>query len=183
MCFMHTCSDNTISILGRYVCDDESRVECGLRFVQSLLGLRLERHNRLALRHSSTIHLDAANLIHHHTCQREFWFEELDRMMCQDAHTCEQPCKQFCKAPELTNKLTNYKPNYPTDCDYGLLLDLMLLKLQFYQNQIYMVLSFPHFLHSLICSLLVTSFLVFILINLLTPTTLITRGHFLFPKP
>ena len=52
-----------------------------------------------------------------------FWFEELDRIMCQDAHACEQLCKRFGKAPRLTYKLTNYKPSFPNDCDYDLLLD------------------------------------------------------------
>jgi hypothetical protein len=49
--------------------------------------------------------------------------EELERMMCLDAHACDQLCKQFRKAPGLTYKLTNYKPDYFDDCDYGLLLD------------------------------------------------------------
>ena len=31
-------------------------------------------------------------------------------------------CKKFCRAPGLTHKLTNYKPNYLNDCDYGLVL-------------------------------------------------------------
>ena len=43
-------------------------------------------------------------------------------MMCQDSHAFAQLSKQFCKAPILTYKLTNYKPNYPDDYDYGLLL-------------------------------------------------------------
>ena len=42
--------------------------------------------------------------------------------MCNDAHACDQLCKQFCKAPGLTYDLTNYKPDYSYDCDVGLLL-------------------------------------------------------------
>jgi hypothetical protein len=88
MFLVHKGSDNTISILGGYVYDNKNHIECGLRVVKSLLGLRLERQNQLALRHSSTILLDSANLICHHTFQGEFWLEELDRMICHDAHAC-----------------------------------------------------------------------------------------------
>ena len=42
-------------------------------------------------------------------------------MMLQDAHACEQLCKQFCKAHGLTYKLTNHNPDYSNDCDHGLL--------------------------------------------------------------
>ncbi len=91
--------------------------------VKSLLGLRLERQNRLFLRNSSTIILDATNPIRHHTFQCEFWLEEMDIMMCLDAHACDQMGKQFCKAPGLTYKLTNYKLDYYDEYDYGLLLD------------------------------------------------------------
>ena len=99
---------NTISILGGHVHDKENYIECGLRLVRSLLGLRLERQNQVVLRHSSTILLDNANPICHHTYKGQSYLEELDRIMCQDAHTCEQLCKQFCKAPGLTYKLTNH---------------------------------------------------------------------------
>ena len=87
--------------------------------------------------------------------------------MCLDAHACDQLCKQFCKAPGLTYNLTNHKPGYFDECDYGLLYwTLTLLKLQFHQTHTSMVLSSPQFLHSLICGLLVTHCLVFILTNL-----------------
>ena len=36
---------------------------------------------------------------------------------------CGQLCRQFCKEPWLTYKLTNHKPDYSDDRDYGLLLD------------------------------------------------------------
>jgi hypothetical protein len=49
-------------------------------------------------------------------------------MICQDAHACEQICKQFCKAPRLIYKLTNYKPKYPNDCDNGFILDSDVVK-------------------------------------------------------
>ena len=39
------------------------------------------------------------------------------------AHACDQLCKQFRKAHGLTYKVTNYKLDYPDDCNYGLLLD------------------------------------------------------------
>jgi hypothetical protein len=116
-------SDDTISIPDGYVCFNENHLECGLRLVKSLLGLRLERQNQLFLRHSSTILLDPANSIWHHTYQEKFWLEELDKMMYQDAHACKQLCKQFCKAPGLTYKLNNYKLVYSNDSDSGLLLD------------------------------------------------------------
>jgi hypothetical protein len=128
MFLVHKVSDNIILILGGYVCCNKSHVECGLRLAQSLLGLRLERQNQLVLRHSSTILLDAANLIYHHVYQGEFWLKELDIMMCEDAHACEQLCKQFCTTPGLTYKLTDYKPNYPNAFDYGLLLDSYVVK-------------------------------------------------------
>ena len=44
-------------------------------------------------------------------------------MMCLNAHACDQLCKQFCKAFGLTYKLTNYKPDYSDECDFGLLLN------------------------------------------------------------
>jgi len=102
MFLVHKISDITISFLGGYVCCNENHIECELRLVKSLLGLRLERQNQLILRHSSKILLDRANPICRHTYQEEFRIEELDRMMCQDAHACEQLCRQFCKAPRLT---------------------------------------------------------------------------------
>ena len=43
---VHNGSDNTLSIPGGYFDDDENHIECGLRVVNSLLGLRLERHNQ-----------------------------------------------------------------------------------------------------------------------------------------
>jgi len=54
--------------------------------------------------------------------------EELDKVMCIDAHAYDQLCKQFCKAPRLTYKLTNHKPDYYNYCDYGLLLDSDVVK-------------------------------------------------------
>ena len=42
---LHNGLDTTISIPGGYAHDNENHIECGLRVVQSLLGLRLERHN------------------------------------------------------------------------------------------------------------------------------------------
>jgi hypothetical protein len=92
------------------------------------LGIHLKRQNQLALRHTFLILLDFDNPIHHHTYQGEFWLEELDTIMCLDANACEQLCKQFCKAPRLTYKLTNYKLKYPNDCDYGLVLDFDVVK-------------------------------------------------------
>jgi hypothetical protein len=94
-----------------------------LRVVTSLLGLRLERHNPLFLRHSATILLDGRNPICHQTYQCEFGLEELDKLTCCDAYACDQLCKQFCKAPGLTYQLANYKPGHSDDNDYGLLLD------------------------------------------------------------
>jgi len=41
MFLVHKGSDNTISIPCGYVCCNEIHVECGLRLVHSLLGLRL----------------------------------------------------------------------------------------------------------------------------------------------
>jgi hypothetical protein len=78
----------------------------------------------LLLRHSSTILLDSGNPIRHHTYQGKLWFEELDRMMCQDKNACEQLCKQSCKAHELTYKVTNHKSDHSSDSDFGLILDL-----------------------------------------------------------
>jgi len=76
-------SDNTISILVGYVRDNEGHVECGFRFVKSLLEIRLEIRNQLCRRHSSIILLDVANPFHNHTYQGEFWLEELqDGVMC-----------------------------------------------------------------------------------------------------
>ena len=40
MFLVHTDSDNTISIPDGYVCSNENHIECGLRVVKSLLGLR-----------------------------------------------------------------------------------------------------------------------------------------------
>jgi len=122
MFLVHTISDNTFSIPGGYVYDNENHIECKLRVVKSLLGLRLKRQNQLVLRHSSAILLDSTNPICHHTFQGEFWLEELESMMCHDTHACDQLCKQFCKAPRLTYKLINHKPDYSNDCDYGLLI-------------------------------------------------------------
>ena len=93
MFLVHNGSDNTISIPSGYVYDNENHVDCGLRVVQSLLGLRLERYNQLFLRNSSTILLDHANPIRYYTFQGEFGLEELDNMMCLDAHACDQLCK------------------------------------------------------------------------------------------
>jgi hypothetical protein len=112
-----------MSILGGYARDNKNPIECGLRVVKSLLGLRLERKNPLFLRNSFTIIIDCKNPIRHHTFQCEFWLEELDGMMCLDAYTCDQLCKYFRKAPGLTYELTNYKPYYSDECDFGLLLD------------------------------------------------------------
>jgi hypothetical protein len=111
MFLAHKGSDNTISIHGGYVHDNDNHVECGLRVAMSLLGLRLERQNKLVLRHSSTILYEYANPIRHHIFQGEFWLEELDRLIYLDAHACDQLCQQFCKAPGLTYKLTNLKLN------------------------------------------------------------------------
>jgi hypothetical protein len=112
MFLVHNGLDNTISILGGYAHDNENHIECGLRVVDSLLRLRLERQNQLFLRNSSTIIIDCKTPIRHHTFQCEFWLEELDGMMCLDAHACDQLCKQFCKAHGLTYELTNYKHDY-----------------------------------------------------------------------
>ncbi len=46
MFLVHNGLDNTISIPGGYVHDNESHIECGLRVVKSLLRLRLERQNQ-----------------------------------------------------------------------------------------------------------------------------------------
>ena len=74
MCLVHKGSDNTISIPSGYVCCNENHLECGVRLVNKyLLGIRLERQNQLILRHSSTILLDYANPIRHHTYQEEFF--------------------------------------------------------------------------------------------------------------
>ena len=102
--------------------------------VKSLLGLRLEKQNQLFLRFSSTILLDYTTPIRHHTFQGDFWLEELDIMTCLDAHACDQLCKQFCKAPGLTYKLTNYKPDFSNVCDYGLLLDSDVVKASISSN-------------------------------------------------
>jgi hypothetical protein len=69
---VHKGTDNTISILGGYVYDNENNIVCGLRLVRLLLRLGLGRQNKLILRHSSTTLIDVANLIHHHTYQGEF---------------------------------------------------------------------------------------------------------------
>ena len=123
MFLVHKGSDNAISIPGGYVNVHEHHVECGLRVVHSLLGIRLQRQNELHLRHSSTILLDCQNTIRHLTFQCEFWLEEIDSLTCSDGHTCNQLCKQFRKAHGLTYQLTNYKPDYSDDTTYGLLLD------------------------------------------------------------
>jgi len=128
MFLVHNGLDNTILILGGYVHDNKNHIECGSSVVKSILGLRLDRQNHLVLRNSSTIILDCKNPIRHHTFQCEFWLEELDRIMCLDAHACDQLCKQFCKAPGLSYKLTNYKLDYSDECDYGLLLDSDVVK-------------------------------------------------------
>jgi hypothetical protein len=123
MFLVHNGADEIISIPGGYAYDNENRIEWGLRLVRSLLGLRLERQNQLILRQSSTILLDHANPICHHTYQGEFWLEELEIMMRHDAHACEQLCKKCCKAPRLTYKLTIHKLEHSNDSDFGLLLD------------------------------------------------------------
>ena len=63
---------NTILIPKGYVHDNENLIECGLRGVTSLLGLRLEIQNQLFLRNSCIIILDAKNPIRYHTFQCEF---------------------------------------------------------------------------------------------------------------
>jgi hypothetical protein len=123
MFLVHKGSDNAISILGGYVNDHENHIECGLRVIHSLLDISLHRHDQLFLRNSSTILLDCKNPIRHHTFQCEFWLEELDSLMCNDAHACNQLCKHIRKASGLTYQLTNYKLDYSDDTDYGLLLD------------------------------------------------------------
>ena len=55
-------------------------------------------------------------------------------MMCQDAHVCKKFCKQLCKAPGLTYKLTNYKLVYSNDSDFGLLLDIDVVKAKISSN-------------------------------------------------
>ena len=75
MYFLNNSSDNTISILGGYVYDNENHVECGLRVVKSLLGLRLEIQNKLFSRHSSTILLNCTSPIRHQTFQGELLLE------------------------------------------------------------------------------------------------------------
>jgi len=122
MLLVHNGLNNSISIPGGYVKDNENHIECGLRVVTSLLGIRLQRHNQLFLRNSSTILLDSKNPIRHHTYQCEFWLEELDSVMCSDTHVLDQLGKQFRKALGLVYQLTNYKPEHPDDSDYGLLL-------------------------------------------------------------
>jgi hypothetical protein len=94
-----------------------------LWFVKSLLGICLHKHNQLLLRNSSTLIINCKNPIRHHTFRCEFWLEELDSMMCSDAHACDQLCKQFWKALGSTYQLTNYKHDYSNNNDYGLLLD------------------------------------------------------------
>jgi hypothetical protein len=69
MFLVHNGSDNTISIPGGYVYDNENHGECELRVVKSLLGLRLERQNQLFLRHSSTVLLDYTTPGCRHTFQ------------------------------------------------------------------------------------------------------------------
>jgi hypothetical protein len=107
--------------------------------------------------------------------------EELGRMACQDPHACEELCKRFRKAPGLIYNLTNYKPNYLNDCDYGLLLDsdvvkaAILSQLDIYAFKFSTISAF-FYLWSL------DHKLSRIYPYKLTPTTLITRGHSLFPK-
>jgi hypothetical protein len=69
MFLVHSWLDNTISIPGGYAHDNENHMECGLRVVKSLLGLRLERHNHLFLQNSSTSIIDYKYSIRHHTFQ------------------------------------------------------------------------------------------------------------------
>ena len=45
MLLVHNGFNNTFSIPGSYVHDDGGHVECGLRHIQSKLGIRIERHN------------------------------------------------------------------------------------------------------------------------------------------
>ena len=45
MFLVHSRFDNTILIPGGYVRDTENLVECELKLVKSLLGIRLERQN------------------------------------------------------------------------------------------------------------------------------------------
>jgi hypothetical protein len=45
MFLAHNGSTNTISFSGTYVRDNENLIECGLRVILSLLGVRLDRHN------------------------------------------------------------------------------------------------------------------------------------------
>ena len=69
---VHNGPDNTLSIHDGYVHVSEGHVECGLRLIQSKLGIRLERRNQLHLRHSSNILHDVANPIQYHSYQGEF---------------------------------------------------------------------------------------------------------------
>ncbi len=88
MLLVHKEFDNTLSTPGIYVHDNEDRVECALRLIQSKLGISLERHNMIHLHHSSILLFDVANLIHHHTYQGELWIEELlDGHMCSNVNT------------------------------------------------------------------------------------------------
>ena len=75
MFLVHNGSYNAISIPGGYVYDNENHVECGLRVVKSLLGLRLEIQNKLFSRHSSTILLNCTSPIRHQTFQGELLLE------------------------------------------------------------------------------------------------------------
>ena len=76
MFLVHNGLDNIISIAGGYAHDNENNIECGLRVVNSLLGLRLEIHNQLFIRNSSTVIIDCKNPIRHHTFLCEFGLEE-----------------------------------------------------------------------------------------------------------
>jgi len=67
MFLVHNGLENAISIPGGYVHDNENHIECALRVVKSLLGLRLERQNQLFLLNSSTIILDYKTPICYHT--------------------------------------------------------------------------------------------------------------------
>ena len=100
--------------------------------------------------------------------------EELDKIVCLDAHACDEMRKQFYKAHGLTYKLTNYKLDYSDGCYYYwlLLLDTDVVKAQFHHTHMCMVLSFPRFLHSSICGLLVQHCLVFIHTKSMAPTLL-----------
>ena len=123
MFLVHNESDNTLFILGSYVHVNEGRVECGLRLVHYKLGIRLEKHNELHLRHSSIIILDVANHIHHQTYQGEFWLEALlDGHMRTNVNTSTELSRHFTAAPGMTFQWTICVLDYPIKRDYGLLM-------------------------------------------------------------